>query len=535
MSIESSPIAPRGADPTVLPPASPNEPQGLADRALAPLDHFHDSLVRDVGQLDQELEAKTAHVPLLGQLMQFASGAGGALGGMVDSTYEMLRHPIATVKSFWAMATHIPLTPMWFARALTGGFGSTLREDRTFWGTVIGDMIAPYRKDLAAHRYFAVAGRAAVDIGTLYIGVRQAQRAVQAWHANREAAMVRAGQAPEAGLKATLVGDDQMASGQALGEGVTTHGLTGSPGERMVSKIKARNNVVEQGLPATESTREQLGAAAKRFAGDRGAIRRQAVLQLRWDKQRFMYLRQVGPERLATDPMVRQRFRLLTSSVEDRMSKEIQDLLGVYPSGTPKNYLRAASKLEKLQADGGNAIRLGNLEDLARGRINLPSFDVTTMRGMLHKLEAHYGRDNLIIHDYMTGKPFYRGRLHVKVRDGSGMWYELQIGPKQLSTFYDTPFQIAGKSVCIHDAVYKGLMRLDDTAIKAVGRGDMAAGRARLAHVLDMYVDNVNQVVSMAKKGQTYDFALSKELRGSIRSVVEDIPKAELPLGLQAG
>jgi hypothetical protein len=236
---------------------------------------------------------------------------------------------------------------------------------------------------------------------------------------------------------------------------------------------------------------------------------------------------------LRTDATVRMRYRMLTSSVEKRMDQELTELLGFRPEGAPKDPLRAAAKLDLVAPKQGKNFRLGNLEDLTRGRINLPTLDIKEMKSILETLKEHYGRDNLVIHDYIQGKPFYRGRLHVKIRDGSGLWYELQVGPKQISRFYDTPFSLAGKPANIHDAVYKGLMQFSDDAIKAVGKGDMRAGRLSVAKVLNKYVDEVDEVVALAKKGGSYDFATTAGLRQAIEETVKLVPHDLLPVGLK--
>ena len=154
---------------------------------------------------------------------------------------------------------------------------------------------------------------------------------------------------------------------------------------------------------------------------------------------------------------------------------------------------------------------------------------------MLDKLRTHFGDQNLMVSDYMTkGKPFYRGRLHVKIKDGSGLWYELQIGPKQLSEFYDTPFLLGRKGTNIHDAVYKGVLMLDDEAIKILGKGDPLAGQARLAAVLDDYVDNMNDVMRLARKGEALDYASkTAQLRKGLIDLFDEVPDELLPVGLR--
>jgi hypothetical protein len=216
------------------------------------------------------------------------------------------------------------------------------------------------------------------------------------------------------------------------------------------------------------------------------------------------------------------------------MDDELTRLLGVRPEGVPKDPVRAAGKLRGWQATDGPRVRLGHLDDLARGRIDLPSLQPERLRGMMDTLRRHFGDDNLIVRDHVVGQPFYRGRLHVKIRDASGLWYELQVGPRQLSQFFDTPFRAAGTTTSLHDAVYKGLLRLDDTAYKALGRGDAAAGADRVTRVVNRYVDEVDEVVALARQGEPYDFvARTPELRAEVASVFEELPRALWPVTLR--
>ncbi|MDB5099545.1 MAG: hypothetical protein JWM80_3966 [Cyanobacteria bacterium RYN_339] len=526
MSLEPTNIRANAVD---LP--APRQPRGVMDTVLAPVDYVHDALAGGLKSLDQAAERKTEHVPLLGALVQFGTGAGSALLGMVDGTYQMVRHPINAIKGLWSMASHVPLSPMWLLNCFKDGLGPTLGADKAFWGAVVNAYVEPYKQDWRAHRYFAVAGRAAVDIGTIYLTARQAQRAVQGWRSER--AIEKAGLATdgEEGLKAAILGTEPEASGQVIREGqVLIDGTT--PGERMLQHARLKTKP-SPALPSTVGTRRQLEKAASRFAGDRTALREQAIVQLREDRANFMRINRVGADRLRTDAVVQTRYKLLTTSVEKRMDQELMELLGKDPGGLPKDPMRAAAKLDLLQPGQGKNFRLGNLDDLTRGRINLPKLDVKEMKSILETLKEHYGRDNLVIHDYIQGKPFYRGRLHVKIRDGSGMWYELQVGPKQISQFYDTPFKLVGKEANIHDAVYKGLMQLSDDAIKAVGGGSLRAGRHTVAAVLNKYVDKVDEVVALAKQGRSFDFSSTAALREAIEKTVKQVPPALLPVGLK--
>lgn len=553
MSIESS--SPIRVGPAVAPATSAPAPAGAADRILSPIDHLHDQLAGGLAQLGQVAEAEAAERgTVLGWAAQFLVGAAGAFATMAEGMWQMVRHPIRTIEGLLALASHVPLiSPTWWWRVVTLGPGQTLAEDRAFVGAVAKAFLAPYQADWKRGRYFAVAGRAAVDVGTLYVGLKQAKTAIDRWRAERAA------RTPEVALVNEVMGPETRASGQVLGEGTTVVGAKG-PGAAVADarygakaamehpwaskpQVKgkdllefSRKHRGERGvLPtAAEPTREVLERAASRFPGDKKQIYAEVVKQLEKDQALFRRLRQVGPERLATDGWVQRRFRLLTRSVDGRMDAELRTLLGFEPQGVPKDPLRAAAKLESWQAVGGDKVRLGNLDDLARGRIDLGKFDPTRMRHMLKRIRQHFGDDNLIVNDYIAGKPFYRGRLHVKIRDASGLWYELQMGPKQLSTFYDTPFSAAGRSTNVHDAIYKGILKLDDQAVKLLGKGDVAIGQDRIARLLDRYVDEVNDVMDVARRGEPYVFQpQTSALRRELADLLDELPEERLPIGLR--
>lgn len=543
MSIESS--SPIRVGPPVAAESAPSAPAhpGTAGQILAPLDHLHDAFAGGLASLGRTAETEASErATVLGWAVQFAVGAIGAVGTMAEGMWQTVRHPLRTLEGLWTLATHVPLTPMWFWRLVTDGPRQTLAEDKAFLGAMVQGILAPYKKDWSAGRYFAVAGRAAVDIGTIYVGIKQARTAIDRWRAERAA------RTAEVSLVDQVMGTETRASGQVLGEGhvVLDARLRVRPkvntrrqrppvrGKDMLDNVRRHRG--EHGpLPVSaDPTRAALERAAARFPGDKHEVYAAAVQQLEKDQALFRKIRQVGPDRLATDGWVQRRYRMLTRSVDSRMDRELTQLFGLEPQGLPKDPLRAAAKLEQFQAVGGNKVRLGNLDDLARGRLDMPKFDPQRMRVMLKKLRQHFGDENMIVKDYIAGKPFYRGRLHVKIRDASGMWYELQMGPRQLSTFYDTPFSAAGRSTNVHDAVYKGLLKLEDDAVKLLGKGDLGAGRSRVAQVLDRYVDEVNDVMSVAQRGEPYVFQpQTSALRRQIADLLDELPEDKLPSGLR--
>lgn len=491
------------------------------DAALRPLDRFKDTLGGELAEAATAVEQKTARVPILGQAVQFLHGAGAAVAAMAEGTYQAIRHPIETIKGLWTMASHVPLiSPSWWYRLATEGAGNALGGDRVFWGAVVGGMLAPYKKDWQDGRYFAVAGRAAVEIGTLYMGVKNAKKAFDAWRANRAAvddvARHAAGRADE-GMKAAVLADDgPRVSGQVIKEGEVLIGPKGPES------------------PVHAGTRARLRKAADHFTGDRPAVRKKAVVSLERQRLEYRRLDQVGPKRLATDPVIQKRYRLVTDSVQGEMTERIYELTGIRPSGAAKDPVRAAAKLQKWQGETGPQVRLGDLEDLTRGRIDFPRLDYAKMKAVVQQLEQHFGRDNMIIIDHLKGKPFYRGRLHVKVRHASGMWYELQMGPRQISQFFDSKFLVRGRETNIHDLVYKGLMRLDNEQMALIGQGNLNRGQAIVTRLMKKYADNLDGAMKLAGDGKALLFERhTHALREGLVRIFDQLPEEKLPAVLR--
>jgi hypothetical protein len=559
MSIDASSARASFPDPTDIDPslaaraltgpreAAPAEPSA-ADQILAPIDHFKDMLAGDLTKATSAVEAETAGVPVLAQAAQFATGALSAAWGMAEGTYTAVRHPVETVKGLWTMASHVPVvSPMWWVNGVKDGFGETLASDKAFWKAVGKGVIDPYAKDWKAGRYFAVAGRASVDVGTMLVGVKNAKAALEGWKAERvgakaallDEAVKTHPQVFDDGLRASIVGQEARATGQAIGEGVTTVGKK-TTAKAMMKAEGSSIPVVggKETIDAVKKAHVQKVAVYRRpiihYKGGRKELYGRALKTLERDRDIARRLQLVGPERLEADVLVRRKFRTVTRSVDARIDGELEAILGQKPSGLPKRPERAAAKLSLMQDAYGPGFRLGDLEDLARGRIDLPSYDPKQIRALYQKIREHYGDQNLIVADYMKNKPYYRGRLHVKIRDRSGMWYELQMGPKQLSTFYDTPFKVGEKVVNIHDAVYKGLMRLDNDALKVLGQGSAKAGAHRVALVMDEYVNALDEVMATAKAGSEFHWATrTKALRKSIADLMDEVPEAHMPIGLR--
>jgi hypothetical protein len=176
------------------------------------VDKHVDGLLKRRGAIAQTALKQIEHIPVLGKQAQaFAwfdnkaceftggvlKGAGSFVGGMAN----MVTHPIETASGFYTMAEHVPFmagivpNPLKLAHAgadiLFNGADpkarlqtvtdpqKSLEDDAKFGKALVTGFIEPYKKSWAEGKYFEVAGRAAFDVGSLFIGAGEANAAVK--------------------------------------------------------------------------------------------------------------------------------------------------------------------------------------------------------------------------------------------------------------------------------------------------------------------------------------------------------------------
>jgi Domain of unknown function (DUF4157) len=176
------------------------------------VDKHVDSLLKRRGAIAQTALKQIEHIPVLGKQAQaFAwfdnkaceftggvlKGAGSFVGGMAN----MVTHPIETASGLYTMAEHVPFTagimpnPLKLAHAgadiLFNGADprsrlktvtdpvKSLEDDAKFGKALVTGFIEPYKKSWSEGKYFEVAGRAAFDVGSLFIGAGEANAAVK--------------------------------------------------------------------------------------------------------------------------------------------------------------------------------------------------------------------------------------------------------------------------------------------------------------------------------------------------------------------
>jgi Domain of unknown function (DUF4157) len=208
------------------------------------VDKHVDGLLKRRGAIAQAALRQIEHIPVIGKQAQaFAwfdnkaceftggvlKGAGSFVGGMAN----MVTHPIETASGLYAMAEHVPFTagimpnPLKLAHAgadiLFNGADPTsrlktvtdpvksLEDDAKFGKAMVTGFIEPYKKSWSEGKYFEVAGRAAFDVGSLFIGAGEANAAVKGGEvasvAGKTAEVTSvAGKAEKATEAASLVG-----------------------------------------------------------------------------------------------------------------------------------------------------------------------------------------------------------------------------------------------------------------------------------------------------------------------------------------
>ena len=279
----------------------------------------------------------------------------------------------------------------------------------------------------------------------------------------------------------------------------------------------------------------------------------------------------------ALEPGIRDRFASEAREQQTMWMTALRDVLksnGVVASGREKAWDRTLAKLdhwENLTRNHGfratnTAIEpasILDLTDIARARIDLPAHRPTEMRRLVndikdalqerfpHRTLAFETRDSARRPTVMNAEAIYKGRIHLRVKDVTGGrihgGFELQLGPRQLTRFWDTPFQTPGLagSTNVHDAIYKGVSRLEqDPHLERLGRafsqGTISAehalnsGIAIVEQTIDLYQEALHDAMKSAIEGNSTTgsagLARLHDRIGQIRKALQ--PFKDLPEGL---
>lgn len=241
--------------------------------------------------------------------------------------------------------------------------------------------------------------------------------------------------------------------------------------------------------------------------------------------------------------------------------KSWYSMLGKLDRNTEENRLRG-----RLLADGSPVPATpGELNDLTRARVNLPKLDPALLHRMVEHVQATLPQKrplcalNFVVKDYATDAILrdpaapYKGRIHVIVEDVTdGIKrgaFELQLGPKHLTEYWDRHFKVAGSNqdFDLHDGVYKGVGALSlPRHLEKLGRGlnpgkvmaqgeAVTAGKQVVAEVLAEYQRQLESAVSQATAGTPeLDYGATATLRARIGEVFHALAgETDLPEGLK--
>jgi len=272
----------------------------------------------------------------------------------------------------------------------------------------------------------------------------------------------------------------------------------------------------------------------------------------------WMQLKGLNAATLGDNLGAQLKLKALANEANEKIVADINKILGTDITASPKQVSRVIDKLLK------TGDKIGDLKDIARARLDLPSLDPDEIKAFVNTLVKEYGLDPKtsvkdFLKDLANPDANYKGRMHVSLKTKTGMKFELQIGAEQLTRFYDKEFHLNGIAQNIHDVSYKGVEQylLTDAsdpkeykkALNAFGHGDPVKGKAVIEETLKilgdgniekgkkvltdlnkLYKANHDKVIQLAMDGKSFDFMeLNKEYLKKLSDVYAKIPEKNLP------
>ncbi|MBU6427509.1 MAG: hypothetical protein KGR26_00720 [Cyanobacteria bacterium REEB65] len=246
--------------------------------------------------------------------------------------------------------------------------------------------------------------------------------------------------------------------------------------------------------------------------------------------------------------------------LSDRQAAWLTDLNGILAKtglaavGKPKAWQRALDTIEASATGGFHSwkSKLGDLSDLTRARIDTPTYDPAGYRQLAQHITAgltrlHPDRRYQVETTDYTSAPadaLYRGRIHLTIREvgQSTPAFNLQIGPRGLSQFLDTPMALPGNpgQTALHDVLYKGIARMHDAAhFAAIGRyvaKDPGLGEAQATRLGQGFVAGLLSRYRAELQAALHKPAVpSRHLRLIMATVCKALAdQPDLPMGLLA-
>lgn len=154
-------------------------------------DKLIDGAEAKVDEAAKKVEKATGNNPLVklftgfGRFqVQVTGGALKAVGDMVGGIVNAVAHPIQTLKGLWGLAAHIPFTPPNLIhvgmQAMQGkSFSEILEEEKRYAVGVWNGLTAGYQTAVKEGKWGEIPGRLLVDVGSLLIGVGEANAAAK--------------------------------------------------------------------------------------------------------------------------------------------------------------------------------------------------------------------------------------------------------------------------------------------------------------------------------------------------------------------
>lgn len=127
-------------------------------------------------------------IPVLGGLFKFQSqvtgGALKAVGDMVGGIFNVIAHPIQTLKGIWGLLAHVPFSPPNLihvgAQLLKGkGPSEIIQEEGTYLKGLWNGITGGYQDAIEEGKWGEIPGRLVVDVGSFLIGAGEANVAAK--------------------------------------------------------------------------------------------------------------------------------------------------------------------------------------------------------------------------------------------------------------------------------------------------------------------------------------------------------------------
>lgn len=305
------------------------------------------------------------------------------------------------------------------------------------------------------------------------------------------------------------------------------------------------------------------------------------LVQLPDDQAFYDQIKYMAPEKLRTlarlEPSAAAKFDAYAARAQRDWMKLVDPILqplGLQAHGAPKHWESMLGRMDRNSekfARRGRTLPEGrpmpstavDLHDISRGRVDLPTLDPRQLRTVARTLEEGLNRIpgrsfSVSLWDRTTPQvlgdshELYRGRLHVRVQDVTGGVprgvFELQLGPRSLSEYWDRSFQIPGvpeREFSIHDAIYKGIATIQgDSQLEAIGRDRLHGapvsraqalqeGQSGVAKALNAYEQQLQAALDVAREGKSFDYDRTLDVRKRIAKIYKAVQGvAPLPEGL---